>query len=212
MAITTLLDDTMLSAIDYRCEAHRGDKPFAELHGGFDLAYVREGSFSYHARGETYELVAGSVLIGHRGDEYVCSHDHARGSDRCLSFQFDPALLETIGPWTDLWRSGALAPSAELMVLGELAQAASADGSDVGLEEAAMLFAGRLMEMVSGRSRSPFRARPHERGRAVDAALRIDEFAHTQIRLADLAGEAGLSPFHFLRLFANVVGVTRISI
>ena len=28
------------------------------------------------ARGRSFELVAGSILVGHPGDEYVCSHDH----------------------------------------------------------------------------------------------------------------------------------------
>ena len=34
-----------------------------ELVAGFSLAYVRKGSFGYRARGESYELVAGSNFI-----------------------------------------------------------------------------------------------------------------------------------------------------
>ena len=42
----------------------------------------------------------------------------------------------------------------------------------------------------------------------MDAALWIDRYAHEPLTLERSAGEAGLSPFHFLRLFAAVIGVT----
>ena len=35
-----------------------------------------------------FELVAGSVLVGHAGDEFVCTHEHHDCGDECLSFQF----------------------------------------------------------------------------------------------------------------------------
>lgn len=52
------------------------------------------------------------------------------------------------------------------------------------------------------------RAGACDRRRAVDAALWIDAHAHEAIDLERAAREAGLSPFHFLRLFAGVLGVT----
>jgi AraC-like DNA-binding protein len=42
----------------------------------------------------------------------------------------------------------------------------------------------------------------------VEAALWIDAHSHRSIDLEDAAAEADISPFHFLRLFANVLGVT----
>src|SRR5207245_11011107 len=41
-----------------------------------------------------------------------------------------------------------------------------------------------------------------------DAALWIDAHAHEVIDLEAVASAAGLSPFHFLRIFASVLGVT----
>jgi len=38
--------------------------------------------------------VAGSLLIGHPGDEYMCRHDHVFGYE-CLPFALAPALVET---------------------------------------------------------------------------------------------------------------------
>jgi AraC-like DNA-binding protein len=42
----------------------------------------------------------------------------------------------------------------------------------------------------------------------VETALWIDAQSHRQIELQDAAAQAGVSPFHFLRLFSSVLGVT----
>jgi AraC-like DNA-binding protein len=47
-----------------------------------------------------------------------------------------------------------------------------------------------------------------DRRRAVEAALRIDAHAAEPISLNGCAREAGLSSFHFLRVFSAVLGVT----
>ena len=207
MPATTILEREALSVIDFRCEAGPADRPAVERHGSYSLSYVRKGSFGYRVRGEAFELVAGSVLIGHRGDEYVCTHDHVCG-DECLSIQLSPALAEAVGRRAGLWRTGCLPPLAELGVLGELAQAAAEGRSDIGLEEAALLFVTRLFEIVTGEKRAAPPLRTRERRRAVEAALRIDAACEQPIDLSRAAREAGLSPFHFLRLFAQVLGVT----
>ena len=71
-----------------------------------------------------------------------------------------------------------------------------------------MLFAARFVEVASGRKRKPPEAPARDRRRAVEAALWIDEYSHERIELESAAAEVGLSSFHFLRLFANVLGVT----
>lgn len=207
MPATTLWQSDALAVIDYRCDAGPEVEPFVEQHGGFDLAYVRKGSFGYRARGAAFELVAGSVLVGHPGDEYLCTHDHVVG-DECLSFQFSPAFVDALGCPLDLWRAGSLPPLPELMVLGELAQAVAAGGSDLGLDEAGMALAARFVAIVSGRSRRAPTVRERDRRRAVEAALWIEARSAEALDLAQVAAEAGLSAFHFLRLFGNVLGVT----
>lgn len=207
MAARTILRRGALSVTDYRCSIGPDDRPFPEHHEGFDLAYVRTGSFGYRARGASFELVAGSILVGHPGDEYVCTHDHVRG-DECLSFQLAPALVESLGARRDIWRIGCLPPLPELMVLGELAQGAVAGRSDVGVDEVGLLFASRFVAVASGRTCRPPRPTARDRRRAVEAALRMDAHSHEPIDLDSAATEAGLSSFHFLRLFAEVLGVT----
>jgi AraC family transcriptional regulator len=207
MASTGVFRSTSISVIDYRCEARPADAPFAECHDSFSLAYVRKGTFGCRARGRSFELVTGSFLVGHPGDEYICTHEHAAG-DECLSFHFAPALVEAIGYRPDIWRSVCVAPLPQLMVLGELGQAVAESRSEVGLDELGILLAARFVEILSWRQRRPVEARACDRRRAVEAAMWIDANAHEPIDLESAAREFGLSPFHFLRLFARILGVT----
>ncbi len=184
------------------------DKPYAEFHQYHSVSYVRKGSFGCRVRGQSFELVTGSVLVGYAGDEYFCTHDHHDGGDECLSFQLTPDLVESIGAHSGAWRIGSVAPLSELMVLGELAQATAEGRNDLGLDEIGMIFATRFVNTVSGRSRTSVKTRPQDRRRAVATALWIDAHAQQPVNLESAAREAGLSPFHFLRLFSNVLGVT----
>jgi AraC-like DNA-binding protein len=204
---TTLLEHKRISVSDFRCTAEPGEKPFAEQYAAHSISYVRKGSFGCHCRGRFHELVAGSILVGHPGDEYVCTHDHVVG-DECLSFFLDPELVEAIGDNKNIWQVGSVPPLPELMVLGELAQTAAGGNSDVGLDEIGHLFASRFVDVVSGRSPRPMTATMKDRRRAVETALWIDANSHRPIDLEDAAAQAGISPFHFLRLFSDVLGVT----
>jgi AraC-like DNA-binding protein len=208
MGAQAVLQHEAIQVYDYRCTAGPGDHPFAELHEVHSLAYVRKGSFGYRVRGQAFDLVAGSILVGRLGDEYVCTHDHHVCGDECLSIQLAPATLETIGAADAAWRVGALPPLPELMVLGELAQAAAEGAIDVGLDEVGLLLAARFVETVSGTQRKPAKVSARDRRRAVEVALWIDANAHEPIALEGAAREAGLSAFYFLRLFRDVLGVT----
>jgi AraC family transcriptional regulator len=210
-AATILIDKPAFTAIDYRCDAGPHDAPYTEVHRRFSIAYVRRGSFGYRYRGETHELVAGSLLVGHVGDEFVCTHEHHCGGDECLAFQCSDEVAEALGSRNErakLWRKGGIPPLPSLVVLGELAQAAAEGRSDVALDEAGLLFVHRFAEIVGDRKSDHATVRPRDRRRAVEAALRIDASLHESIDLDSAANDAGLSPFHFLRVFSSALGVT----
>ena len=154
MPVATALKNGALRVIDYRCSAGPRDRPFVEQHRSFSISYVRRGSFGCVTRGRSFELVAGSFLLGRPGDEYLCTHEHHSHGDECLSFHFDAALLDTLGLPVHAWRSGALPPLAELAVLGERAQAAAESHSDQDLSEAAARCAWRCGWMPTRTSRS----------------------------------------------------------
>jgi AraC family transcriptional regulator len=203
----TVFKSPSVSVIGYRCTDGPGVTPITEWHRAFSVSYVRRGSFGYRTRGRSFDLVAGSVLIGRPGDEYTCTHDYGQGDD-CLSFHLAPEVIDRIGGRVETWQACALPPRPELIVLGELGGVAADRQSDVGFDEVAMLLAARVVEVTSGRMARLAETRAHDRGRMVDAAVWIDAYAHEPLALDGVAREIGLSPFHFLRLFARVFGVT----
>lgn len=207
MVTATTLHSGPISVVDYRCDAGPGDPAFPENHQAFSLSYVRHGTFGYRVRGREFEMVAGAMLIGFPGDEFLCTHEHACG-DECLSFRLVAEVADTVGSNDKVWKRGALPPLAEIMVLGELAQAAAAGESGVGLDEVGWLLAMRLATLTGAKSQKLRRASPRDRRRAVETALWLDANAHEPVDLERAARQAALSPFHFLRLFAGIVGVT----
>ena len=64
MPLQTMLHESSIRVIDYRCTAAPGDVSFPEVHRLDSLSYVRKGSFGCRVRGESHELIAGSVMVG----------------------------------------------------------------------------------------------------------------------------------------------------
>jgi AraC-like DNA-binding protein len=95
-------------------------------------------------------------------------------------------------------------------VFGELAQAVATGRDDRGvdLEEVGLLFARRVVSLVSGRKSVAPDASSRDRRRATEAAVWLDAHAHEPVDLARVARYSGLSAFHFLRLFTRVLDVT----
>ena len=98
-------------------------------------------------------------------------------------------------------------PEPGLGMIGALGQAAAEGSTDVGLEEAALLLVDRFLsrDRPAPASRAPSGI---DRRRAVETALWIEAHADEPVRLGTLARRAGLSAFHFLRVFSRVLGVT----
>jgi len=204
---TTLLAGAHLTVTDVVCSAGPGDPSPPEVHDGFVLAYVRAGSFGVRTERGAHQLVPGGFMVGAPGDVYACTHEHGRG-DRCLSFQLSPELVDGLGGERSAeWYTGGVAPEPGLGMLAALGQAAAEGTTDVGLEEAALL----LVERFLSRRRptgSAWAPRTADRRRAVESALWMNGHADESAPLETLAQRAGLSPFHFLRVFNRVLGVT----
>ena len=197
-----------ICVVHFRCTAGPGDRPFVELHEGWSVSYVQRGSFGYCCLGAAYELVPGSVLAGQAGDEYLCTHDHPCGGDECLAFFVAPEVVDEIDGRRRAWRSRGVPPLAELTVLGELARSVVAGDSDLGLDEVGLAFASRFVDVTAGYGRTRARSGPSDRRRAVESALWIDAHAAEPIDLSMLARQAGLSPYHYLRIFSSALAVT----
>lgn len=208
MQVTTIHEGRGISIYDARCDAQPGEKPYVEIYRRHSLAFVRRGSFGCRTLGREHELVAGAVLVGRPGQEYVATHEHHACGDECLSLKFEPELVESLGAGARAWELGRVPPLPQLMVLGELAQAAAEGSTDVGADEAALLFAAKFAETVCDKSGTDLKPTAGERRRAVEAALWLDANSASEIDLEATAREAGMSRFHFLRVFSRALGVT----
>ncbi len=208
MPATTLFETAALAVIDYRCDATPADKPYAEHHTWFSLAYVRKGSFGCCTQGRSFDLVPGSLFVGFPGDEYTCTHAHHVCGDECLSFSFAPDTADIIEGDGRPWRIGVLPPLAELMPLGALAQSAACGDNDLSLEEAGALLASRFLAVVAGKRPALSAAQGRVRRRIIETAVRIGQHSRDRLSLEAMASWAGLSPFHFLRTFARTLGLT----
>ena len=206
MRTTSRFSSGGLSVVEYLCDSGPGDIPYSQYHHTFTLSFVRAGGFGYRHSGRAFDLVAGSILVGHEGDEYVCTHEHVHGDD-CLSFEFSAELFDGAGHQVPRLLA-VVPPASQLMIAGELAQAAIDGRSDVGLDEVAWLLLQRISRHVSGAPADSTAVAAADRRRAVRTALWIDSHSVEPLNLEGIAREAGLSPFHFLRVFSRVLGVT----
>ena len=204
MAATTLFESESLSVYDYRCTRGPGDRPFAEMHARHSVSYVRSGSFGCRTLGRAWDFVAGAVMVGRPGQEYTATHEHHACGDECLSVKMSPELADSLGAAD--WDLARVPPLPELMVYGELAQAAAEGRTNVGVDEAALLLARRFARLAGSAASADPTAK--ESRRAVEAALWIEAKSAEAIDLESAARQARMSMFHFLRTFRNVLGVT----
>jgi AraC family transcriptional regulator len=197
---------------DVVCTFGPHDRPFQEEHDGICIAAVTAGTFRYRSMLGTALLAPGMVLLGNHRHAFECSHEHCTG-DRCLSFRFTPAFLEGVvaavpGARRMAFDVPRLPPGPGLLPVVAAAEAARDDGDDAGLEEAALQLAGAAFAaLADGRRGVPTLSRRDER-RITTAIRQIEARAHEPLSLSDLAGAAAMSPFHFLRTFRAVVGMT----
>lgn len=197
-----------LQVIDFRCGARPGDASFDELHERFSVSVVRRGSFGYEVGRRRHELVPGATLIGHRGRVFRCTHDHHLAGDECLSFQLSDELAEAMAASRPGRQPATLPPTPRLAVLGALALQTAAGQTDLGLEEVALAYVAGVAALAAGEPQRQLRVGARDRKRAVEAALLLDERSTEPLGLEEVSGAAGLSPYHFLRLFRAVLGVT----
>jgi len=191
---------------DVICTCGPTDHEAEELTSASSVALVLSGSFVVRDRHGTSLLSEGSYLLVNAGHCFACSHRHGEG-DRCLSFRFEPELFDRIahdaGRRTGFAhnRLPPLRPLAPLTARARLAMRRPERMEEVAIELAAAALG------LSAHENRPGAPSPHE-GR-MSAVLRYMA-AHSAAphTVAGLARMARLSPYHFLRSFKAVTGVT----
>jgi AraC family transcriptional regulator len=197
---------------DVICTAGAGDKPFEEEHRSFCIAAVTSGTFRYRSRQGTAMLAPGAILLGNPGTCFECGHEHGAG-DRCLSFHFHPTYMENIvadvpGATRLDFEAPRLPPLQALAPLLAEAEAARESADTDEFEELGLRIAGAAVAMAPGAKRAGKAPSRRDQKRVAEAVRLIETDADRPVSLAELAGETATSPYHFLRTFRAVAGMT----
>jgi AraC-like DNA-binding protein len=197
---------------DVVCTAGPGDRPFEEEHDAVCIAAVTEGTFLYRTTEGSAVLAPGAAVLGNKGHCFECGHAHGIG-DRCLAFHFTPEYWEEIvaavpGATRTAFGVPHLPPMLPLVPLIAAVEAARDEGEAAEFEELTLRLAGAVAMALAGTARAGRGPSPRDERRVSGALRRIEANAHERLSLDDLAREAATSPYHFLRTFMQVVGMT----
>jgi AraC family transcriptional regulator len=194
-------------AQDVVCSSGPRDRPFEERHERVSVAVVLAGTFTYgNAYGRSL-LTPGALLLGDVGGCFTCGHEHGSG-DRCLAFHFEPACFEGIA--ADLGARNSRLGRNNLPTLRTLsplvARAIIAADTRTGFAELALDLAAAALH-AAGECRLARISSLDER-RVAAVVRHLEEHFDRPCSLDELARLAALSPFHFLRVFRAVTGLT----
>jgi AraC family transcriptional regulator len=205
---------------DLLCTCGPRDHPVEERQANFYIAIVAEGSFQYRSGLGRALMTPGSLVLGNAGQCFACGHEHGTG-DRCLSFGYTPEYFERLAA-----DAGIPGPRLEFRVprlpaLRALSPVvapalASLGGSGVARwEELGLELAARALRLASeGRWREDGDAAPSAVARVTRVVRMMEQHPSVgdvggrELTLGRMAGEAGLSPYHFLRTFERLTGLT----
>jgi AraC family transcriptional regulator len=197
---------------DVVCTRGPSDRPYEERHAGYSIAVVLAGSFQYRSAAGHALMTPGSLMLGNQAQCFECGHEHGQG-DRCASFWYAPWCFERLaadagvrGPARfPVPRLPSLRPLAPLVARAGLGVAGTAD---IAWEELSATLAADTIRLATG-APADSGGLPRNAAARVSRAVRtIDDDPHEQLTLETLAHEAGLSPYHFLRTFERLTGVT----
>jgi AraC family transcriptional regulator len=157
-------------------------------------------------------MTPGSLLLGNAGQSFEVGHEHAAG-DRCLSFQFAPEYFERIASDAGVkgdrgFRMLRLPPLRELSSLIARARAGLEYSADTPWEELSIELAAATVRVERGISSRTENAPPSAIARVTRSVRAIERRPDGALGLGNLAREAGLSPYHFLRTFERLTGIT----
>jgi AraC family transcriptional regulator len=196
---------------DVICTSGPCDQPFEEQHSRTSIAIVVAGTFQYRSSAGCGLMTPGSLLLGNAGQYFECGHEHGTG-DRCVSFSYSSEFFERLAADAG-WGGGAhfkmlrLPPIRPLSVLIARASAALS-GSNPPWEELSIELAAQAVQLERGLPSDSTCAEPSAIARVTRVLRRIERHPDGSHNLRNLAREAGLSPYHFLRRFEILTGTT----
>jgi len=212
LAKRTLATGDGWSVREVVCNAGPSDRPFEERHEGFSVSAVIEGSFTYRSDAGRGLLYPGALLLGNSGSCFECGHAHGVG-DRCISLNVRDDLFGEIAAAaasTSRFRFSApsLPPSPKALPVVALMEALSLRAPALRREELVLGLVERVVDAMADQKRFAAEPAAREARRVVEAIRLVESDAARPVRLQDLAASAGMSKYHFLRVFRRLTGMT----
>lgn len=226
------------SVSDVLCTAGPKDRPFEEQHSGPGLAIVASGTFQYRSTAGTELMTPGSLLLGNSGQYFECGHEHAvadRCISFSYEPEYFESLAEEAGVRTHFPSlrvprarefSGVLARAYTGIVKsivtplsqkqrGVTAQPEKVAGNsragsspDTEMwEEIGIELAVRALQFESGHE-SHRNTAPAAEARVTRIVRMIENRPNARHDLIELAREAKLSRYHFIRIFQQFTSLT----
>ncbi len=198
---------------DVLCTSGPHDPTFEERHSRYTIAMVLAGSFQYRTALGDELMTPGSLMLGNHGQGFECSHQHGEG-DRCVSFWYASDYFERVA--ADVGARGRMLgfgvprvpPLRQLSPLLARAGSGAVGSAEVPWEELALRLAVGTIRLAADASPRQSRMPLNTEARVTQAVRTIDRHPRAALSLARLAREANLSPYHFLRTFQRVTGIT----
>jgi AraC family transcriptional regulator len=177
----------------------------------YSIAIVLAGSFQYRSGAGHALMTPGSLLLGSPGQCFECGHEHADG-DRCVSFWYSAEYFDRLASDLGLrnhWQFGVprIPP---LRALAPVVAASAANVTTTGFvpwNELGIELATRAVTMANGVT-APCRVPINAEARVTRVVRSLDRSPQVPFTLDQMARHAGVSPYHFLRVFERLTGTT----
>lgn len=206
--ITPLRRTAEISIHRFNHPAEHEDRPYEEVASAHMASFVEDGAFNLETCGAAFKVAAGDVMLSRPGMRFRAGFDDgAAFNDTCLTLTYLAANEDGFDAG-ETWRRAnhvVLKADNRLRYLRW--------GLQRAVDEPSMMFAEFCASEI-------FREAPSLERRPLVSASRFDWFAeridHARRRLSadleeeltasDLARETGMSMFHFVRVFGELVG------
>src|SRR3984957_13433604 len=212
LATRTLAAGDGWSMHEVVCRAGPADRPFEERHEGFSVSAVIEGSFTYRSDAGHGLLYPGALLLGNNGSCFECGHAHGIG-DRCISLnvheeQFGEIAAAAASTSRFRFSTPSLPPSPKALPVVAHMEALSCAPSSLRSEELALRLIERVIAAMTGDRDHAAAPGGRETRRVIEAIRLVESDAAQPLELKDMAAVAGMSKYHFLRVFRRLTGMT----
>src|SRR3984957_3578783 len=212
LATRTLAAGDGWSMHEVVCRAGPSDRPFEERHDGFSVSAVIEGNFTYRSDAGHGLLYPGALLLGNNGSCFECGHAHGIG-DRCISLnvheeQFSEIAAAATSTSRFRFSAPSLPPSLKALPIITHMEALSCAPSSLRSEELALRIIERVIAALTGDQDHAAVPSGRETRRVIEAIRLVESDAAQPLELKDMAAVAGMSTYHFLRVFRRLTGMT----